>query len=143
MHFFPNSENINETFKSLRSLPTGTICSIPAGTILYRSTHFLEQNPAPRNYGQNHDQGLFFSANSPYLAELVTRETGKPSIIEAFKLLEAVTVVVSKPGSHGSDAPRLSFPSFNADIPASCGELFLNQQQFSKIRFIMFYNMKP
>ena len=143
MHFFPDSENINETFKSLRSLPTGTICLIPAGTILYRSTHFLEQNPTPRNYGQSHDLGLFFSANSPYLAELVSHETGEPSIIEAFKLLEALTVVVSNPGSHGNGAARLSFPSFNADIPTTCGELFLTQQQLSKIRFIMFYNMKP
>ena len=88
--------NQDDIFSHISNYNFGSKIVIPKHTIFYRAAESLEYIPTPRYCDDTVKIGVYFSANSPYLAETMSTEYNKDLIIAAYETTEDIEVFNGK-----------------------------------------------
>ena len=137
---------------------------ISPGTVLYRAAKTIEEHPTPRLCGDTLKEGVYFSAFNPYLSETMCIEYNEDLMVAVYVVVEVIDNIDNGKYAFTHDytgryADRIwdyvppednhSHIDFGVkavsdsvcEYDGYCAELFLTENDLSKIRYVKAYPM--
>ena len=141
-------ELIKQTFKDLKELSYTDELLLPSWMCLYRAAETLDSQPKPRICLDTGKKGVYFSLNSPYLAETMVSEYNKQLTIGVYQLTRPIKVYKGKYSYRSMNNANIShidnkiIGMFSTILPKEdYAELFLNKHDCKHVQLIDSYKL--